>query len=249
MSRSSRAEEKERSARSTVRLERGVSSKPSLTVFTDGACEGNGGSGARGGMGIHFPDGQLPDIAQPFTQPGCTNQKTELLAILIALQTIDRKVGLHKLRIRLYTDSMYSINCLTKWIHGWQRNGWITSKKTPVLNREYIEPIYQYLSQHSIQLKHVPAHTGGTDRHSLANHAADRLAVQASARSKGGERQLNDCQGAQSAPLDTTATGGYSDTRAPRGEISVELVFHSDKPERKSSRPSGSHGPTSSRKK
>ena len=154
---------------------------PSLTVFTDGACEGNGQKHARGGMGIHFPDGQLTDLAIPYTNGACTNQKTELLAILIALQTIDREIGLSRVRVRLYTDSMYSINCTTKWVYAWLKNDWRTQKGTPVLNREYIEPIYQLLSVNQINLIHVEAHTGGEDRHSVANHRADRLAVQGAA--------------------------------------------------------------------
>lgn len=37
-----------------------------VNVFTDGSVSGNGKQNATGGIGIHFPNGQLPDVSIPF---------------------------------------------------------------------------------------------------------------------------------------------------------------------------------------
>lgn len=151
-----------------------------LVVFTDGACSGNGTVNAVGGIGIHFPNKELPDINKAYRIQGtCTNQRCELYAILIALKYIHSKLNLANYKVLIKSDSDYSINCITKWVSGWMKKGWRTSNNTPVLNRDLIEPIYQIYQQYNISFQHVAAHTKGTDFDSIANDVADRLACKA----------------------------------------------------------------------
>ncbi len=153
--------------------------KKLIIVFTDGSCVGNGKSNATGGIGIHFPNAELADISKIYDSKYCTNQKTELYAILTALRYIKQRLGMRGYKVLIKTDSEYSINCITKWVYGWIKNGWKTKNNTPVANREYIEPIYNYYETYDITFEHVDAHTGLDDEDSIANARADELATKA----------------------------------------------------------------------
>lgn len=163
-----------------------------IIVFTDGSCFNNGKKNAFGGIGIHFPNGELQDLSKVYKQGTCTNQKTELLAILTAIRYIRQEIGLNKVKIIIKTDSEYSINCITKWINGWIKNGWITKNNTQVLNKDIILLIHQYYQKYNIELIHVDAHTGNNDPDSIANEIADRLANKAAMRSKNNKIVNND---------------------------------------------------------
>ena len=151
-------------------------------VFTDGACSGNGTAWAQAGIGVHFPKGQHPDISLPFTDPPITNQRAELFAIYTAIKTVMDK-GLLKDydELVIYSDSDYSIKCITIWAPGWARNGWKRrgDGAEPLKNLDIIVPIYELLPKLSVPLVfvHVMAHTEGTDYRSAHNAIADELAT------------------------------------------------------------------------
>src|SRR5579872_5166996 len=155
-----------------------------IVVFTDGSCIGNGRDGAVGGIGIHFPKKELKDISKVYRDGSCTNQRTELYAILTALRYIKKNLGLSNYHINIRTDSNYSINCVTKWITKWKKNGWKTTNGGDVSNREYIELINKYNEKYHITYTHVAAHTNKRDANSKANAKADKLAVDASKRAQ-----------------------------------------------------------------
>jgi ribonuclease HI len=148
-----------------------------MRVFTDGACSNNGRPGAKAGYAIWFPDHtSLSESARlPSTQPQ-TNQRAELSAIARAVEILDEK-GFYDVDIVLYTDSDYSMNCLTKWLPGWISRGWKTSSGTDVLHRDLIEETSRRLSKFkSHRFVHVRAHTGGIDDLSKNNDVVDRMA-------------------------------------------------------------------------
>lgn len=155
------------------------SGKKIIIVYTDGSCMGNGRTDAVGGIGIHFPNGELKDISKIYSLGLCTNQKTELYAILTAIKYIKKNFNLSKYKLLIKTDSQYSINCVTKWIDGWIKNGWITQNNKPVVNREMIEAIHKYYTNYDIEFDHVDAHTNREDDESIANAVADKLATNA----------------------------------------------------------------------
>ena len=109
--------------------------KIDMLIYTDGSCSRNGRAGAIGGIGIYFPDGELPSISKIFPLDGCTNQRTELYAILSALRYAKSHFDLNLYKIHIKTDSEYSINCLTKWVQGWIKRNWIKQDGKPVLNK------------------------------------------------------------------------------------------------------------------
>lgn len=158
------------------------SKKSKIEVFTDGSCSGNGGKHAIGGIGIHFPNKQLKDISKVFDLGACTNQKTELYAILTALRYIKQRLGLNNYRVYIKTDSKYSIDCVTKWVYGWIKNGWKTKNNTPVINKELIELINKYYEKYDIAFIHVYAHTDNKDHDTIGNARADTLATNATQR-------------------------------------------------------------------
>lgn len=154
-----------------------------VNIFTDGSCFNNGKKNAKAGMGVHFPNGELEDLSVPFTIGVSTNQRAELGAIYLALkywkqnfEPIVRK----KVLINIYTDSNYSIKCLTEYIHKWEKNGWLTSKKEKVLNQDLLKAIYKYMRIYKITFTHVYSHTNSKDYNSVHNSIADKLATSAS---------------------------------------------------------------------
>jgi ribonuclease HI len=85
--------------------------------------------------------------------------------------------GYHDEDIKIYTDSEYSINCLTKWISGWVARGWKTAAGGDVLHRDLIQATSTLLSKFkSHRFIHVRAHTGNEDDLSKNNDVVDRMA-------------------------------------------------------------------------
>lgn len=77
------------------------------------------------------------NVSEPLTAEGKqTNQRAELAAIgrAIDIAPIDRPV-------LIYSDSYYSIKCVTEWFQKWERNDWKNSAGKPVENKDLIEPI------------------------------------------------------------------------------------------------------------
>lgn len=148
-----------------------------MRVFTDGACSHNGRPDAKAGYAVWFPDAKdLSYSARVPSTEGQTNQRAELSAIHRAVVILDSK-GFHDEDIKIYTDSEYSINCLTKWISGWISRGWKTAAGGDVLHKDLIQATSTLLSKFkSHQFVHVRAHTGNEDDLSKQNDIVDRMA-------------------------------------------------------------------------
>lgn len=148
-----------------------------MRVFTDGACSNNGRPGAKAGYAVWFPD--YPSMSESARIPegeSQTNQRAELAGIARAVVILDEK-GFHDVDVIVYTDSDYSISCLTKWLPGWVSRGWKTSGGGNVLHRDLIEDTHRRLSKFkSHRFVHVRSHTGGTDDLSINNDKVDRMA-------------------------------------------------------------------------
>lgn len=148
-----------------------------MRVFTDGACSANGRPGAKAGYAVWFPEHQNLSLSEklPDTQPQ-TNQRAELSAIHRAVIVLEHNGFLDE-DVVIYTDSDYSINCLTKWITGWVSRGWKTSVGGDVLHRDLIEDTSKRLARFkSHRFVHVRSHTGGEDDLSKNNDIVDRMA-------------------------------------------------------------------------
>ncbi|KAI9774843.1 MAG: hypothetical protein M1840_000059 [Geoglossum simile] len=118
-----------------------------LRIYTDGSSLGNGKYGASAGVGVYFGEDDsstlltpiLPlsrNVSEPLAGPRQTNQRAELTAILRAIEI----APLHR-EVRIFTDSNYAIDCVTKWYINWRRNNWCTSLNKPVENQDLVKAI------------------------------------------------------------------------------------------------------------
>ena len=135
---------------------------PHVTIFTDGACKGNPGPGGWGAV-IRM-GAKEKDISGG--ERDSTNNRMELMAAIRALQALTKPC-----RVTLTTDSNYVKDGITKWIHGWLRNGWRTASRQPVKNADLWQELLEAVKPHRIEWCWVKGHAGHVD-----NERADRLA-------------------------------------------------------------------------
>jgi len=136
-----------------------------VEIATDGACKGNPG---RGGWGAIIRFG-AHEKELSGGENLTTNNRMELTAAIRALQALTRPC-----RVILSTDSRYVMDGLTKWIKGWQRNGWKTADRKPVKNADLWQELLAAAAPHQIEWRWVKGHAGHPD-----NERADRLASDA----------------------------------------------------------------------
>jgi ribonuclease HI len=139
-----------------------------VDAFTDGACSGNPGPGGWGAI-LRW-GGHERELSGGEAET--TNNRMELMAAIAALEAIRRPVP-----VRLHTDSQYLRDGITKWIHGWKRNGWKTSGKDPVKNRDLWERLDALASRVDVEWRWIKGHAGHPE-----NERADALARAAIAR-------------------------------------------------------------------
>jgi ribonuclease HI len=105
-----------------------------------------------------------------------TNNRAELSAIQLGVKTLEDR-GEIDCDLVIYSDSEYSINCLTSWLPGWMNRGWKTAAGKDVLHQDLIKDITSRLSKFkSHRFVHVKAHTGGLDDLSKQNAVVDKMA-------------------------------------------------------------------------
>lgn len=133
-----------------------------MEIYTDGACSGNPGPGGWGAV-LRY-GGRERELYGP--ERATTNNRMEMMAAIRALESLRRPATVH-----LHTDSTYLRNGITKWIHGWQRNGWLTSARTPVKNVDLWQRLVAALARHEVRWIWVKGHAGHA-----GNERADLLA-------------------------------------------------------------------------
>ena len=136
-----------------------------VEIATDGACKGNPGPGGWGALirsGAHEKELSGGEALT-------TNNRMELTAAIEALKALSRPCA-----VTLSTDSRYVMDGLTKWIKGWQKNGWKTADRKPVKNAELWQALLAAAAPHQIAWKWVKGHAGHPD-----NERCDKLASDA----------------------------------------------------------------------
>lgn len=134
-----------------------------IVVYTDGACSGNPGPG--GWAAVLMKGEKLREIAGG--EARTTNNRMEMLAVIRALEALRRPSP-----VAVHTDSAYIVNAFSQgWIANWKRNGWLTSTKKPVENRDLWERLIELTSTHRVRFVKVKGHS--TDRW---NNRCDELA-------------------------------------------------------------------------
>ncbi|XP_072107265.1 ribonuclease H1 [Mobula birostris] len=138
-----------------------------VAVYTDGCCTSNGKKHPRAGIGVYWGPGHSLNLSERLSGRQ-TNQRAEIVAACRALEQA-KELNIEKLVI--FTDSMFTINGITKWIKSWKTNGWKLSSGGSVINKEDFKRLDKLTSGINIEWVHVPGHAGFT-----GNEAADSLA-------------------------------------------------------------------------
>lgn len=136
-----------------------------VEIFTDGACKGNPGPGGWGvilRMGRHEKEMSGSD-------PDTTNNRMEMTAVIRGLKAL-----IEPCEVTIYTDSKYVIDGITKWVHGWKRNGWVNASKQPVRNADLWHDLIEVTQRHQIAWQWVKGHDGHVE-----NERVDKLASDA----------------------------------------------------------------------
>lgn len=137
-----------------------------VIIYTDGACSGNPGKGGWGA--ILMCGNSRKEISGGELET--TNNRMELTAPIEALKLLKRPC-----KVKIYSDSAYLVNAfLQGWIYNWQVNGWKTSDKKDVKNKELWEEIYKFTQIHKIEWIKVKGHSDNE-----FNNLCDKMAVDA----------------------------------------------------------------------
>lgn len=147
-----------------------------MEIYTDGGCWGNPGPGAwafvaRTDAGLHEESG---------ADRATTNNRMELTAVIRSLEYLRASGG--GAGSVVHTDSQYVKNGITVWIRSWKKNGWKTSGKDPVKNRDLWETLDALASGLDLRWAWVKGHAGNE-----LNERCDEL-VGMAIRSVSGER-------------------------------------------------------------
>ncbi len=137
--------------------------KPSVVIATDGACKGNPGVGGWGAI-LRAANGQERELCG--AEAHTTNNRMELMGAIEALKALTRPA-----KVTLFTDSIYVRDGITKWVHGWKRNGWRTADRKPVKNLDLWQALLEAAARHDVEWRWVKGHAGDAD-----NERADALA-------------------------------------------------------------------------
>lgn len=141
-----------------------MSELPSVTIYTDGACEPNPGPGGWGALLISGEHQKELSGGEAQT----TNNRMELTAALQALKALKQRC-----QVDLYTDSEYLRRGITEWLPAWKRRGW-KRKDGALKNIDLWQELDRMLENHQIAWHWVRGHQGHAE-----NERVDLLAKQA----------------------------------------------------------------------
>jgi ribonuclease HI len=144
-----------------------MSARKPVVIYTDGACSGNPGPG--GWAAILTWGDRCKEISGG--EALTTNNRMELMAAISALEALKRAS-----EVEIHTDSAYLKDGITRWIHGWKKNGWRTADKKPVKNADLWQQLDEARQHHEIEWHWLKGHAGHPE-----NERADELAREAMA--------------------------------------------------------------------
>ena len=142
-----------------------MATEETVEIFTDGACKGNPGPGGWGAILRLGPHEKELWGGEKET----TNNRMEMTAVIRGLKAL-----IEPCEVTIYTDSRYVIDGITKWVHGWKRNGWVNASKKPVKNADLWHDLIEAAARHTIDWQWVKGHNGHSE-----NERVDRLASDA----------------------------------------------------------------------
>ena len=133
-----------------------------VQLITDGSCLGNPG---RGGWAyvLRYKNQEREAYG---SEPHTTNNRMELRAAVEGLRALKEPC-----EVQIITDSNYVKNGITSWIHGWQKKGWVTAEKKPVVNKDLWLELLEQNKRHNTQWEWTKGHASHDD-----NNRCDELA-------------------------------------------------------------------------
>ncbi len=140
-----------------------------VEIFTDGACKGNPGPGGWGAV-LRYR-GKEKELWGG--EPETTNNRMELMAAIVALETLKRSCN-----VSLTTDSRYVQKGVTEWMENWKRRGWKTANRQPVKNIDLWQRLDKAVARHKVNWYWVRGHTGHPENEradALANRAIEEM--------------------------------------------------------------------------
>ncbi len=135
----------------------------SVQLITDGACLGNPGPG---GWACILRYKNL-NREMWGSEKHTTNNRMELTAAVRGLEALKERC-----EVEIVTDSEYLKNGITTWVHKWKRNGWVTSTKKPVVNKDLWEELDALNARHVTHWTWTKGHASHED-----NNRCDELAT------------------------------------------------------------------------
>lgn len=121
-----------------------------VIIYTDGACSGNPGPGGWGAILMY--KGAKKEISGGMKET--TNNIMEITAVIEALKCLKVESD-----VQVYSDSAYTVNAFNQgWIYNWMKNGWRTSGKHPVKNKELWQELYALTKKHKVEFIKVKGH-------------------------------------------------------------------------------------------
>jgi ribonuclease HI len=133
-----------------------------ITIYTDGAAQGNPGRGGYGVVLIAPPHRRELSAGYRLT----TNNRMELMGVITCLEALK----FDGCDVTIYSDSRYIVDAVEKgWLYGWEKKAF-KDKKNPDLWRRYL----MVSRRHKVRFVWVKGHDGNPE-----NERCDQLAVAA----------------------------------------------------------------------
>ena len=145
-----------------------------IEIYTDGSSLGNPGPG---GWGVVVTAGDKTVKELGGYEKNTTNNRMELASVISALKYISSRQGLAETEVIIHADSTYVLGGVTTWIHNWEKNGWKTANKKPVLNQDLWQELISHVRAFKGKLswQKVKGHAGV-----VHNERADVIATECS---------------------------------------------------------------------
>lgn len=142
-----------------------------VLIYTDGSCLSN--PGGKGGWAAVFQYKGVRKVLYG-AEHSTTNNRMELMGPIEALRHLRWTC-----QVVLHSDSKYVINGITKWVHGWEKNGWKTRNREPVKNIEHWQMLVFEAKRHNMFWHWVRGHSG-VELNEIADYFATKAAFEQS---------------------------------------------------------------------
>jgi ribonuclease HI len=147
-----------------------------VKIFTDGAARGNPEGPGGYGTVLQYIDskGELHEREYSAGYKKTTNNRMELMAVIIGLEALTRPC-----EVEVISDSKYVTDAFNQhWVDGWLKRNWKGSSNNPVKNVDLWKRLLKAKAPHQVKFTWVKGHAGHPENErcdKLATTAADGL--------------------------------------------------------------------------